>query len=211
MKYGIIYIATSKTTKKSYIGQTIQKFNRRISEHKRDYRNPKCNMHHGKFHRALRKYGFNNFKWEILHNNIPQPKLNKMEIKSILQYNSYKNGYNSTTGGEMGMYEITSETRKKLSDANRGKKLSEQTKKRISNTLKKTARRGKEHPYYNVGPKYATKMAALSNRGKKKPNMKQNQKDLISKTMKKNKISYGEDNPKAKLNWEKSKANKEEI
>lgn len=51
------------------------------------------------------------------------------EIKTIQVYNTFApNGYNSTTGGEGGK-EISEETRKRMSQSNKGRKFSEETKK----------------------------------------------------------------------------------
>ena len=53
-----------------------------------------------KFHRALRKYGKDGFIWEVIE-EVDNDKLNEREIYWISYYNSYKQGYNSTTGGDL--------------------------------------------------------------------------------------------------------------
>lgn len=50
-------------------------------------------------YRAFRKYGLENFSFEILE-QCKIDKLSEKEIFYIEKYNSYKNGYNQTLGGE---------------------------------------------------------------------------------------------------------------
>jgi group I intron endonuclease len=97
--YGIIYRITGPTGK-VYIGQTMQKFKKRYHSHKQKYNNPDSSSYDMNISRAFRKYGFNNFKWKILHFNVPWDKLDELEIQEIKNYDSYHNGYNSTLGGK---------------------------------------------------------------------------------------------------------------
>lgn len=102
---GLIYKCTCLCNNKIYIGQTIQTFNERRRQHIKEAFNEKYVGYTYHFHRALRKYGLDNFKWEILQtitaDNIDDLVncLDLLEIQYIEQYNSYKNGYNSTLGG----------------------------------------------------------------------------------------------------------------
>jgi len=49
----------------------------------------------------LRKYGWNNFYWDIIYQSKDGEHCKTiMESFFISVYNSYKNGYNSTLGGE---------------------------------------------------------------------------------------------------------------
>lgn len=91
---GLIYKATLPSGK-SYVGKTINlKF--RIRSHKYC-----CNRGvNSKFYNAMRKYGFDNISWEILEDNIPDELLNIKECEWIEIFDSYKNGYNDTLGGE---------------------------------------------------------------------------------------------------------------
>lgn len=106
MHIGIIYKCLCLNTNKVYIGQTSRSLEARMKEHIRESFNeyhPSYNYH---FHRAIRKYGKQNFEWSILEtirtdnaDNL-QEVLNSLEIKYIQQYDSYYNGYNSTLGGD---------------------------------------------------------------------------------------------------------------
>ena len=62
--YGIIYKSTCVITNKSYIGQTTTFLGNRKGIHKHNalYKNDIKNH----FHNAIRKYGWENFTWEII-------------------------------------------------------------------------------------------------------------------------------------------------
>lgn len=89
---GYIYKITNKVNGKSYIGQTRYtiEFRWRQHLHKKD------NTY---FHNAIRKYGADNFIVEKLEEcNIED--LNEKEIYYIAKYNTFKDGYNLTIGGD---------------------------------------------------------------------------------------------------------------
>jgi len=94
--YGIIYEALNTINNKRYIGQTTQKFNHRISDHKY--------LHKRKttaFYMALSKYGWDNFEWKIIDKASTKEDLDSKETFWILHYNTYKHGgYNMTMGGQ---------------------------------------------------------------------------------------------------------------
>jgi group I intron endonuclease len=92
---GSIYVIPNLITKKVYIGLTIREPEIRWQEHEYSGRNPKYH-----FHRSIKKHGWENFKPEILAENIPIEELGDLEMYYIDLYDSYNNGYNSTKGGE---------------------------------------------------------------------------------------------------------------
>lgn len=98
IKTGLIYKATSPSGK-CYVGQTIDLLDRQIAHrwHSLNPNSRECNL---AFHCAIRKYGFENIKWEILMDDIPEIFLDDMEIEYIKENNSFENGYNETVGGE---------------------------------------------------------------------------------------------------------------
>lgn len=104
---GIIYRAYCITTNKNYIGQTRQDFLTRKRSHINESFNQNCSAYNYHFHRAIRKYGINSFEWSILEtiesSSIESLSnyLNILEIKYIKMYDSFLNGYNSTTGGSI--------------------------------------------------------------------------------------------------------------
>jgi group I intron endonuclease len=52
------------------------------------------------FHSAIRKYGWNNFVWEIIYQTKDYEHLKQMEVHFINEHNSFLKGYNQTLGGE---------------------------------------------------------------------------------------------------------------
>lgn len=93
-----IYKAVSATTGKVYIGQTTQTLQERINQHNSHAYGHQYNYH---FHNAIRKYGSEDFTYEIIEDDIESIEvLNEREKYWIAYYDSYYNGYNSTLGGE---------------------------------------------------------------------------------------------------------------
>lgn len=89
---GIIYKITNKVDGKSYIGQTRYTIEFRWKQHQHKNDNTY-------FHNAIHKYGIENFSIEILEKcNIED--LNSREIFYIAKYDTFKNGYNLTIGGD---------------------------------------------------------------------------------------------------------------
>lgn len=89
---GLIYKITNKVNKKAYIGQTRYTVEFRWKQHQ--FKKDKTY-----FHQAIHKYGINNFTVEILEIcNIED--LNSKEIFYIGKYDTFKNGYNLTIGGD---------------------------------------------------------------------------------------------------------------
>lgn len=72
------------------------------------------------FYRAINKYGWDNFKHEVLLENLSKEEANKKEIELIEKYDTTnkENGYNISNGG--GQIEFTEETRLKMSLARKG-------------------------------------------------------------------------------------------
>lgn len=99
-----IYKFTNMTNQKVYIGQTND-IEKRKRGHKSESFNTKANGYHLPFHCAVRKYGWDNFNFEILE-EIPdefgRDYLNEREIFFISYYHSLtsENGYNLTKGGD---------------------------------------------------------------------------------------------------------------
>lgn len=111
-KVGVIYMYTSPSGKK-YIGQTVNESSRK-SHHKNENVNTQTY-----FGRAIKKYGFENFKYEVIIKFKPTADkiklkrvLDKLEQRYIKLYktNDHKFGYNLNKGGEGNLgYEHTEE------------------------------------------------------------------------------------------------------
>jgi group I intron endonuclease len=117
MVYGIIYKITNTVNSKEYFGQTIQRV-KRWSRHRANARNGTD----GPLYNAIRLYGIDKFKFEIICSCDSLDELNKMEEKMILDNNTCcPNGYNIKKGGDK--HEHSEETRKKISKTLTGRKL----------------------------------------------------------------------------------------
>jgi len=156
----IIYKTTEIATGLIYIGQSV-------------INNPKY-LGSGIILKAkIKKYGKNQFKKEIIEDNIQDKKLlNEREIYWISFYNSTnpKIGMNRSDGGDGGriIKEYTVELRKKISDAVcnyiNNNPITEEQKKKISKSLIGNTRSlGYKHPK-SFGEKISN-----STKGKKKP------------------------------------------
>ena len=97
-----IYKITNIINDKSYIGQSIN-IQKRFGEHRSASKCEKDSSYNFHIHQAIRKYGLDNFFFEILE-ECPKEKLLEREIYWIDYYNSYKNGYNMNLGGSGGFY-----------------------------------------------------------------------------------------------------------
>lgn len=115
---GRIYCVTCLPTGKLYFGQTVKSIYSRFNLHLICARKGS----HYKFHRAIRKYGVENFTVEeVMWVEAPtkqalKAKLDFLEIHFIQKFDTRRNGYNSTDGGEGKLgYIVSEETRNKIS------------------------------------------------------------------------------------------------
>ncbi len=96
---GYIYKVTSKINGKIYIGKTESSIEERWKSHLRASFNENHKDYNLAFHRAIRKYGEDNFTIEQIDTGIGAI-LKEKEQNWIVFYDSYKNGYNCTLGGD---------------------------------------------------------------------------------------------------------------
>jgi group I intron endonuclease len=150
----LIYKATNKINNHVYIGKSIRSLHERKREHLQ-YANKRQNNIY--FYNALKKYGEENFEWEILTETNDKNKLNLIEKFYIAGYKKITKLYNQKEGGDGGTYKgrpISEERRKKISKSlmgnipwnkgkkmkgvspNKGKKHTQEMKDKISKTLK---------------------------------------------------------------------------
>lgn len=90
-------MATNIKNGKKYIGRTKFKIEKRKYEHLYNAIVLKSNL---LFHKAIRKYGVENFKWEVLCKCDSKEHLIEMEKYYIEMYNTYGSGYNMNDGGD---------------------------------------------------------------------------------------------------------------
>lgn len=152
--YGVIYCLTNKINGKHYFGQTIQKVEKYLESHKWDAKNGSNRY----IHRAIRKYGWDNFLKKIICECGDVLSLSLMEDLCIVNFNTLApNGYNLKRGGYHGKF--SEELKEKLSGENHhfyGKHHPESWKKEQSermfgenNPMFGVHRYGKDAPMFN--------------------------------------------------------------
>ena len=114
---GIIYCYTNKINGKKYIGQSINPHGRYYN-HKSSAYNENAKDYDYPWHRAVRKYGWDNFTYTILDEADSIEELNQLEIDYIAYYNTQlPNGYNIEPGGRNASKPRSEETKIKLMKA----------------------------------------------------------------------------------------------
>lgn len=102
-----IYKIENLITKKVYIGQS-KCIEKRWQNHKTDAFNSVSHSYNNPLYRSIRKYGLNNFSFEVLEECLIE-ELNQKERDYIKKYNSFFDGYNLTLGGDASGNKINKE------------------------------------------------------------------------------------------------------
>lgn len=188
-----IYMISNKINGKKYIGYTSKKnpyhrFIEHISASKGE------NYQKQNIHKAMRKYGSENFEFVIIYQNESRDLVfKKMENQLIIEHNALgPHGYNMAKGGG-GAGEITAVTRQKMSEAAKGRIPWNKGKKnetipwnkgltkndpRVASNIEKAHEKRKESNNYIAWNKGKNKddYPQLSNSGVKKGNIPWNKK-----------------------------------
>lgn len=93
-----IYIITNLINGKQYIGQSVNGYKERFRTHcflEKGYKNTIPT----RIDKAIKKYGSNNFKVELLE-QVSFEDRNEKERYYIRKFDTYNNGYNATEGGD---------------------------------------------------------------------------------------------------------------
>jgi group I intron endonuclease len=129
--YKITHIASGK----SYIGISKDIY-RRWVQHK-SWVNTKARR--SAIYAAMQKYGIDAFSWQIIEQCCADD-LEHREQHWIAVFDTFRNGYNLTAGGEYNK-QVSDETRKRMSESQKGKKRSKES-------IEKRVRRGADHYAY---------------------------------------------------------------
>jgi len=187
-----LYKITNKINNKIYIGKSKNIFSR-FKEHKRIAKSGKnCYT----IHKAIIKYGFDNFSIEELFKSEDEQEVYLQEINTISQakadgyilYNIANGGQGALSGSLNINYgkKFSKETLEKMSKSKLGKKPSEETKQKISKALTGIPRtketkekisksnkgqinpKGKDHPMWMKSPSIKTRLKQSLNTKKRK-------------------------------------------
>jgi group I intron endonuclease len=147
-----IYVIRNSCNDKAYVGQTWMTLNDRFTIHKRPSAKGCI-----KLHNALNKYGRDNFSIELLVTCEDQMTADYLESFWIKTFDSIENGYNLKEGGNAG--KLSNETKRKMSMAQLGHHVSDETKTKISEGHKGkkkpwSVKQGKALGILNIGRKH---------------------------------------------------------
>ena len=152
---GHVYLIYNTLSYHYYVGQTTMTLDQRWRGHLTDARNHATKSY---LHNAIRKYGEDAFQISSLvsvdaPNKIAlKSRLDDLEVLWIVALNSCdsKVGYNMTFGGEGGT--PTAEVRRKIGDANRGRKWTEEQRRKVKErkALKPHPNKGQKLPPYQI-------------------------------------------------------------
>lgn len=175
---GYIYKITNDINDKVYIGQTIHTINSRFKNHIKEAQNPrkdkKRNTLHCPLYLAMRKYGTNHFFVEQIE-QCGNEQLDEKERYWIAYFNSYRNGYNATIGGqEKGSIIPKEEKELWWEEYVSGKRVKEISEKyhRNCNTISKFFAEEKQPEYTQIHKKIMAKTAVKNSSNSHKKHLK---------------------------------------
>lgn len=107
---GCVYLARNRVNNKRYVGKTTKTLSKRARQHIKP-------SHPTLFHKAITKYGPENFEWTVLFEGDDNKELMRVEVAMIAMLQTkMPRGYNLTHGGEGTLgYEPTAESRARMS------------------------------------------------------------------------------------------------
>jgi group I intron endonuclease len=123
-----VYEITNKINGKKYIGITSRSVKERFEEH---LSRARCDARNSRLYMAMRKYGYENFTVKLLIQTSGENEVRELEAEFIVNNDSYENGYNCNLGGH-GNLKVPYEIREKISKAQKGKIISEESRKKMS-------------------------------------------------------------------------------
>ena len=137
-----IYRITNKVNGKTYIGKTGMNFGDRWDCHRSQLKGGYHDNPH--LQNAWNKYGADNFEFDVVEEVTDASLLNELEITYIKQYRDNNLSYNMHDGGDGGYLlgkHLSDETKRKIGEKNRvnmtGRKLSKETRKKMSDSQNK--------------------------------------------------------------------------
>lgn len=145
----IIYILRNKVNDKIYVGQTWQSLAERF-----DHGNGYVNCLY--LNKAIKKYGKENFFYDVLTVCATQEVADYWETYFITKLDACdrQKGYNLRSGGSRGLQSV--ETKKRMSIAQKGRTVSDETRKKLSEVLKKNPIKmmGSDNPMFGLSTEH---------------------------------------------------------
>jgi group I intron endonuclease len=123
-----VYKITNSINDKVYVGRTIRSIEQRYKEHLQSLENGDTRH----LYSAMRKYGANNFKIELIEECSTLDEMIEKEAYYCELLEAYTKGYNMTTAGEINPMEC-----EKAKASHKRKMQSEEVKSKISETMKR--------------------------------------------------------------------------
>lgn len=128
--YGVVYVIQNHVTGKSYVGQTTQQCDVRFQQHIRRIESSHCKA----LASAIKKYGSDAFCCTVVFEATDQRALDLAEIDFINRLGTVAPaGYNLRDGGSAGKHSAA--TCRKISEALKGRGLSDQQKQRMRDRM----------------------------------------------------------------------------
>lgn len=200
-----IYKVTNKVNGKIYIGLTTKSLDERIKTHKRAYKHTEY-----AFHRALRKYGFENFEFKVVEKVSCKEELLRAESRWINATDSMnpKIGYNMINQ-EDGLKVFSGEVRSKMSKVQikRFKEMSKEEKKKVysRSAISHQGKRKTKNKYCGVFPtKFNTYETGITYNSKRYRKCYDDEMEAAKSYDRLALYLYGND---AKLNFEDERSN----
>lgn len=94
---GTLYVITNKVNGMQYIGKTYRSADERFKEHIKDSKRERNKTR--KLYQAMNEFGIDNF-YIVEIGQYEESELEHKEIEYIYYYDTYRNGYNETLGGD---------------------------------------------------------------------------------------------------------------
>jgi group I intron endonuclease len=130
--YGTLYMIINLFNNKKYIGQALE-FERRVKAHKSRMKSNNSDKRNNAIYLAMRKYGWDNFKFILLGFCDTQEELDDAETETILLYRTYGSngvvydqiyGYNMVPEAQTTVgFKHTDESKQKMREKKKGKSL----------------------------------------------------------------------------------------
>ncbi|MBC8295804.1 MAG: GIY-YIG nuclease family protein [Pelagibacterales bacterium] len=150
-----VYVISNEINNKLYVGRTCN-YRKRWLDHKstsrliKDGKKSRGDKGVQLIHLAVAKHGVENFNFKIIENNILRSNINERECFWIDQFDSMNKdfGYNIIRGDIVPGYSHSIETKNKISESQKGKIITREQRRKISESRLKAISESKDSTNY---------------------------------------------------------------